>query len=317
MNYLLGLDVGGTKIEAALLKVEGDEIPSVLGKKRIPTDRHLGYEKVISNMATLIEQICNEHDVSISSLKGIGAGLPGTIDPSSQKMLNGNTGIFIGQDFTVDLQKKLNSNIKIYVENDASLFAFAEVFAGVGKSFEIPFEKQIGIGIILGTGCGGGVVLNGNILQGKNGGGAELGHTSLIPDGHSCYCGSFGCAEQYLSGPAIESMYARRIYSQIDKRPASREVFEMLKRHEPMAQAVVHEYKRNLVRFLVNLTNIFNPHYFVLGGGVSNEGIIYDGLEEEVARKSFIKTAAPKILKNKLGDSAGVVGAALLPLIRS
>ena len=333
-EYLLGLDVGGTKIECALIKITnqqskdslnvstskyGNQFAAIIDRQRIPTNRQAGYASVMQNISTLCKDILGKAQVQMDQVSGVGMGMPGAIHPIKQIMQNGNTGIFINQNIALDLQQLLKADVPVYLENDANLFALSEVLCGAGQAFSHSTGKtpylQTAIGIILGTGVGGGIVINEKILQGTNGGGGEIGHTVLYYDGHPCYCGQNGCAEQYLSGPSLEAQFATRIYNDIDKRPSSREIFELYHKKEPQAMASVIQYKKHLVRFLTNLTNIFDPDYFVLGGGVSTQNVIYENLTEELASKIFIKSSKPQVLKNVLGDSSGVIGAAILPLI--
>lgn len=338
MKYIMGIDIGGTKIECALLKItkgdqntetspksfnistvhEEDYHGQILIKERAPTDRLRGYQPVLKTIHDLIMLVCQKSDVNLSKLEGIGIGLPGAVDPKSQCMLNGNTAIFINKDIRADLETILAHKTKMTCENDASLFAFAETLCGAGQQYYkesgTHISQQTCIGIILGTGVGGGIVFKGQILQGRNGGGGELGHTELQAHGHPCYCGRNGCVEQYLSGPGIEAQFASRMYSQIKNHPSAKEIFELAHAHDPVATAIVKQYKKHLTKFMVNLTNVFDPDYLVLGGGVSNQDIIYKELETRIAREAFIPNSKPKVYKNKLGDSSGVIGAAMLVL---
>jgi fructokinase len=143
------------------------------------------------------------------------------------------------------------------------------------------------------------------------GGGGELGHTVLHSNGNSCYCGRLGCAEQYLSGPAIEALYPNK-----NEKLSSKEIFEKAKEGDALCKVTVHAYQENLVQFLTNLTNIFDPHFIVLGGGVSNQDEIRNNIEKKISEKCFLKSFPPKIYKHKFGDSAGVIGALLLPFIQ-
>jgi fructokinase len=327
--FLLGLDVGGTKIECALLKLgersgSGFAVSTAAGKEyhaeiiareRIPTDRHLGYDTVLNNTTALIGSVCEKSGVTLSKIQGLGVGMPGSVDPVDHIMLNGNTAIFIGRDFSSDLKKKLGADFRTAIENDANLFALAEVDCGAGQVFKketgLDIKEHIAIGIIIGTGCGGGIVIKGKILQGKDGGGGELGHTELVTDGHPCYCGRKGCAEQYLSGPGLEALFSSRKYSQISHVKNARDIFELAIADDPIAKAVIQEHKRYLVKFLTNLTNIFNPHYFVLGGGVSLNKSLYENITEMINEHAFLKKASPRVYQHQLGDSSGVIGAAL------
>lgn len=341
-KYLLGMDIGGTKIECAIMEITNEirdpdsacfGVPAdylsndsgrkvyghILSRARVPTDRkNSDYRDILGKIEGLCHQVCKSVDVEFSNVQGVGIGLPGTVDPERKVMLNGNTALFIEKDITKDLNQIFPNEVRIVLDNDASCFALAEVVCGAGQTH---FKKtgrdvlnQIGLGIILGTGCGGGIVINGKVLHGRNGAGGELGHTELITNGHPCYCGKRGCAEQYLSGPGVEAAFASRMYSQIPELPDAKKIFDMALEQEPFAVAIVKQYKGYLGKFLANLTNIFDPDYFVLGGGVSRRKEIYEGLEEVLAENTFADVIRPKVYQHELGDSAGVVGAALLLL---
>jgi fructokinase len=267
-------------------------------------------------MVDLFNVVLSRASVTWQDVEGIGLALPGSIHPSTKKMINGNSGIFIDQPIADDLKKLLKNDIPIELENDASCFALAEAMCGAGQEFaqqtQKPIEQHQAIGIILGTGCGGGLISNGHLHPGAHGGGGEIGHSILISGGHPCYCGRRGCAEQYLSGPAIEAAYASRIYSQIEKRPSAKEIFEKAGESEPIALAIIKDYKKHLVEFLANLHAFYDPDYFVLGGGVSLQSLVYENLESELEKTVFLKGIRPKVFQHRIGDSAGTLGAACL-----
>ncbi len=338
-KYLIGMDVGGTKTECVLFSLlekgqspagleclnlalpnGGNATAAILVRERIPTQRTLPYPTLVEHLRDLIELVLKKGNIKLEDTLGIGIGLPGTIDPATQIMLNGNTKVFIGQNLAQDLARALKASPKICIENDANLFALAEVLGGAGKRYtqetSIPGAEQIGIGIILGTGVGGGIIVRSQIVQGRHGGGGEIGHTNLVNHGYPCYCGKAGCAEQYLSGPGIEAAFHQRLYSQIEKRPNAREIFDLAMQKEPLAVAIVEQYKQYLTAFLAKLSNIFDPDYFVFGGGLSKQDLIYQGLEEALGQATYVPQTKPRIYKHLLGDSAGVVGAAMLLLIR-
>ncbi|NBO39353.1 ROK family protein [bacterium] len=339
--FLMGFDVGGTKIEATLFQMSQSAIKQskkgeafrcahptegllhgeVLARRREPTERHKGYESIVDKMAGLISATCTEAGVALSDLSGVGFGLPGSIDPRTYRMLNGNTMVLVDRDMVNDVRKKANlpAQVPVRAENDANCFALAEALCGAGLEHEkhvgIPVHEQTAVGIILGTGCGGGIVIQGRTLRGARGGGGELGHTILYRDGHQCYCGQSGCAEQYLSGPGLESLMATRHYSQLGNTFLSaKEIFEKAQASDPAALAVVARYKNDLGRFLGSLTSVFDPHYFVLGGGLSLQPSIYEGLSEILANHTFLPNSRVPVYKHQLGDSAGGLGAALLAL---
>ena len=330
---LAGIDIGGTKMEVSLFEVEENladkEFDLFLSNrrlgakkvlaKRIPTERQLGYENVLGRLAGLIKDTVAESGAGFDSLNSIGIGLPGIVNPKTGIMSNGNTGIFIGRDLVNDLKKSLESDIPVSTANDANCFALAEAAAGAGiKYYEetgIDFKDHVGVGVIIGTGCGGGIVIGGQLVVGRNGAGGEIGHYTLVKDGHPCYCGKNGCAEQYLSGVAIEAAYASRIYSQIEGRPNSRKIFEMAQEQEPLAKAVVKQFKKDLASFIANMSNILDADYFVLGGGVSLQPAIYEGIEDLIRTETYTPGYSPRIYQHVLGDSAGGLGAAILPVV--
>ncbi|MCM8535945.1 MAG: ROK family protein [Lentisphaeraceae bacterium] len=331
---LAGIDIGGTKMEVSLFEVADSvnnkefdlhtstkhyEAKKVLSR-RTPTDRHLGYEKVSGNLVQLIRETVESADASLNDLRSIGIGLPGIIDPQTSMMKNGNTGIFIDQDLMGTLKKGLESDIEINIANDANCFALAEAVAGAGVKYQeetgIPIADHIGVGVIVGTGCGGGIIRGGQMLVGRNGTTGEIGHSTLVTNGHTCYCGRRGCAEQYVSGVGIESAYASRIYTQIAERPNARKIFEMAEEQEPLAKAIVKEFKSNLAFFIANLTNILDANYFVLGGGVSLQPEVYKGLADIIRRDTYKPDYSPAVYQNVLGDSAGGIGAAMLSLTK-
>lgn len=332
--YVFGIDIGGTKIEAMLVHFgKSKQVPQnfifeyqdkeyniqegqVCAKKRVSTERHFGYEQIVKKIANLINDVCTESRCTLNNVKGIGLSVPGPVHPETSKITASNTMILAGHDLAADLKKELGLNIPIVMENDANCFALCEVFCGAGleyyKQTKIPVHKQTAIGVILGSGCGGGIVAEGKLLHGSRGGCGEIGHMTLYPDGHPCYCGRRGCAEQYLSAPALEALANTRIYSQIESRPNSKKIFELYDLMDPIALAVVKEYRKSLGFFLGSLTCCLDPHYFVFGGGLSLQDTIYDNLNEEIGRNTYLPKESPQIYKHKIGDSAGAIGASLI-----
>lgn len=333
--YILGFDIGGTKIEAALLyfgekstkshllnfeyqdkkhKIQNGQL---LFKKRVLTERHLGYAQIIKKMAQLAKEVCEEGGCKLKDIKGIGLSVPGPVHPITSKITVSNTMVVAGHKMHEDLKTALKLKIPVHMENDANCFALSEVLCGAGLEFyketKIPVHKQTAVGVILGSGCGGGIVTEGaKLLTGKMGGGGEIGHLTIYPDGHPCYCGRRGCAEQYLCAPALEALANTRLYSQIDARPNALKIFELYKLMDPIALAVVKEYKKNLAYFLGSLTCVLDPHYFVFGGGLSLQDVIYTDLEDEISRNTYLPKESVRVYKHKIGDSAGAIGASLI-----
>jgi len=174
----------------------------------------------------------------------------------------------------------------------------------------------VAIGIILGTGVGGGIIWGGKVLEGRQGGGGEIGHSIFDRFGPYCYCGDRGHTESYLSGGALEIFYQQRRRSSEGNILGAREIFSEAKAGNPQAMGAVAEYKSNMVTFLTNLTNIFDPHYLVFGGGVSLEASIFENLEEKIARRSYNKVS-PRLYPAILGDASGGLGAAFEAFRRS
>lgn len=330
-KFIIGLDIGGTKVEISLFKVSSEQEPDQkvgisfsttelknlvienLLTTRIPTNRDEGYQVVLNRIADQIKKICSDSKIEVSSLYSIGIGLPGSVNPRTGVMLVGNSEIFKDKLIKKDLNKLLEAQLIINCNNDASCFALAEALAGAGQKFRIEsgieIKDQQSIGVILGTGCGGGLIHSGKILDGRFGGGGEIGHTTLISNGHECYCGRKGCAELYLSGPGIANNY-KLDYPKETPLSAS----EIFKSNSKSAKESIQKYKENLLEFLTNISNFYDPDFIVLGGGMSKETEIYLGLEQELKKRIFLPIDAPKVYQHCLTDSAGTIGAAILSL---
>lgn len=322
MEYLLGFDIGGTKTEVSLFRLRNgnsqfkvsykNEITDLelCFSKRMPTASNEGYETYLKNICSLVEATLIENKLDIGSIDGIGLGLPGSVHPESKQMLNGNAKMFIGKDFVSDFSKAINFKNKISANNDASCFALAEALCGAGLKYQeetgIEVKDQQSIGIILGTGCGGGLILKGKIINGAKGGGGEIGHSTLVTNGTPCYCGRLGCAEKYLAGPALEATMGKNL--------GSEEIFKLAESGDSEALKVINNYRELLADFLTNLNNIYDPHYFVLGGGVSKQKLIYQTLEKDLSEKMFVTGIVPRVYQHQLSDSSGGLGAAIMTL---
>lgn len=300
-QYYLGLDVGGTKVEGAIAILDkSTHSISVLAKKRIACIQEI--TQFTESLVELVSDLLSESALAISNLEAIGLALPGTLDPKTKIMLNGNTRFLVGVEFISDLQKRLNTTVPIVAQNDANLFALAEAWGGAGKHYSaskgIPFSEQVVVGITLGTGVGGGFVTQGKILSGAHGSALEVGHIVIHSGGNKCYCGQQGCAETYLSGTAI------------NKKMDSRELFEKARAGAPEVLQMMIDYRLDLVQFMSIINNLFNPHYFVFGGGLSGQDILFEDLKTDLEENIFLsKEYCPDIYINRLGDSAGLFGA--------
>lgn len=291
--FKIGIDLGGTKIEGVLLN--GENV--ILERKRIPTLQEKGYDSIVSRIVGLVEEL----RAKIDGQPTIGIGTPGTISPATGNIRNSNTLCLVGQPLQHDLEKALNH--KVNIANDANCFAVAETLSGAAKGYSTVF------GVIMGTGVGGGIVLNGKAHNGINYIAGEWGHSLLHPGGNSCYCGKKGCVETYISGTALQKRWEqltgeKKIMKEIlatldmDSRDAARQWKE--------------EFIANFGIALSNIINILDPDIIVLGGGVSNTQFLYNEGIEEVKKNIFSEYMNTRIVQHQLGDSAGVIGAALL-----
>ncbi len=310
-KYLLGIDIGGTKMEICFLPLEDNiDISHIVGRCRTHTERDQGYEHALENLAKLIQTEMNHLGLKKEQLQAVGIGLPGTVDPHSGEMVHGNSRIFENRPIKKDLAKVLELSCPFYTANDANCFALAEIKLGAGKKHyeENPSKNQMAIGVILGTGCGGAIIVNGQVLTGANGGG-EIGHHVLHPEGPTCYCGLKGCAESFVSGSGIERLYEAEF-------KASKKAATIFAEYGMNYQSdwAIKKYKEYLELFLINLTNSIDPDFFVLGGGVSKQKIIYEDLEKNLRQRCFYPKTKVRVYQHQLGDSAGVIGAALLGL---
>ncbi len=323
-SFVIGIDIGGTKTECQVFELSNISTPdtffvphksfSTINRKcgkRISTNDSAGYESFVEEVSCLVVSLLDEIQIDGSNLLGIGIGMPGTICPRTGVMLNGNTKMFVGHSFGDDLKSKLPFTSKVGVYNDANCFAIAEAFSGAGHLHSefsgIPEKELSSVGIILGTGVGGGIVLQGKCLVGANGAAGEIGHSTLVHNGVDCYCGRVGCSESYLSGTAIQRIYREKYSESL----SSLEIFSRAKDGEPNCSSIISEYKQNLALLISNLINILDVDFVVCGGGVSNQDLIYEGLEQMVSELSFINNKKFKIYKHQISDSAGVMGAAI------
>ena len=286
--YKLGIDLGGTKVEAILL----DENFNTVQRKRVPTPQN-DYTKILNTISTLAADLLENIDNY-----SIGICTPGAISKKTGLIKNSNTQCLIGKPLKEDLENKLDK--KISMENDANCFAIAESTMGAAKEFDVVF------GMIMGTGVGGGIVIDKKIHQGRTNIAGEWGHHTLHQNGNNCYCGKQGCVETYISGPALEKRW-KELTGKSQNMP------EIIQNPEnPKAKQWKDEFLENFGFGLANVIDILDPDVIVLGGGLSNIDFLYTEGKDSVYSKVFSDLVDTPILKNKLGDSAGVVGAALL-----
>ena len=287
----IGIDLGGTKIEGIFL----DDKFNVIERIRIPTQQEKGYNSIIDSIVSLVNSLKKNSDDLVS----IGVSAPGAISKKTGLIKNSNTRCLIGMPLKEDLEKVLKQ--KIALDNDANCFTMAEATLGAAKEHDVVF------GVIIGTGVGGGIVINGNLHRGRTHIAGEWGHHTLRIDGNKCYCGKLGCVETYISGPALE----KRWTTLTGKTEALSSIIQNIDNTKSGLQWK-KEFLENFAIGLANVIDILDPDVIVLGGGVSNIPFLYDEGRDYVYDKVFSDLVETPILKNQLGDSAGVFGASLL-----
>lgn len=286
----IGIDLGGTKIEGILL----DDKLNVIERKRIPTQQEKGYKSIVNSIASLVNELKTKATDDVT----IGLCTPGAISKKTGLIKNSNTQCLIGMPLQEDLTQILKQEISI--ENDANCFTIAEAILGAAKSYNVVF------GVIMGTGVGGGIVFNQKIHRGRTYIAGEWGHHTLRINGNKCYCGKLGCVETYISGPALEKRWAKLT----GKTESLQSIVQNLDNKE--GQQWKNEFLENFGIGLANVIDILDPDVIVLGGGVSNIPFLYNEGRDSVYDKVFSDLIETPILKNQLGDSAGVFGASLL-----
>jgi fructokinase len=266
-------------------------------RRRVPTAQERGYEAILGTIADLYRGIVVEAG---NPPHTFGIGTPGAISPRTGLMKNANTTCLIGKPLHRDLEALLGRPVRI--ENDANCFALAEALQGTGRGARMVF------GVIMGTGCGGGLAIDGQVWTGRQAIGGEWGHMVLQPDGPPCYCGRRGCVETLISGGGLEKRWR-------EEHGAARRLPDIMADHrrgDAAARAFVGKFLADFGQALANLINALDPDVVVLGGGVSNHAELYTEGVAEVSKRVFSDHFDTPIVKHQLGDSAGVIGAALL-----
>ncbi len=274
--------------------------PETLFRERIATAGEQGYRHVLDRIATLVGTASRETGLAPDR---IGIGTPGTLDPDTGLLRGCNSQHLQHQPFRTDLETLLG--VPVVVENDANCFALAETRLGVVPSLGLPVSTVFGI--ILGTGVGGGLVIDGNLTDGPNRIRGEWGHNHLDDSGGVCWCGRTGCVETILSGPALERYYA-------DAAGQSLALAEIAKAagQDPVATRAMERLVTFFGRGIAGVINLLDPDVIVIGGGVGNIDRLYTDGVAAIHHRLFSPSLKTRIVKPLLGDSAGVIGAALL-----
>ena len=302
-----GVDLGGTKIEIIAL----DEAGLLKYKQRIATPKG-DYQATLQAITDLVL----EADVALNIQGSVGVGIPGSVSHKTGRVKNANSTWLIGQDLQGDLQRKLSRPVEI--ANDANCFALSEATDGAAQGAEVVF------GVIIGTGCGGGVVVNGQILNGVNAIGGEWGHNPLpwsveTDENLDCYCGLTGCNETFLSGSGLEQHYQKRAGLLIEPEqavqppyPTASEIVGLAQQGDELAAQLMDDYYTWLAKGLASVINLLDPDVIVLGGGMSNIETLYTEVPKRWHQWVFSDQVSTKLVAPKFGDSSGVRGAAWL-----
>ena len=292
----VGVDFGGTKIEIAAIDAEN----RVVFRKRTPTPS--AYMDAIEALRRLVDDV-EGAGVAVSR---IGLGHPGSERPDTRRVSGSNTQYLNGALLRDDLEQSLKRPVRL--ANDADCFALAEARAGAGAGCRNVF------GVIVGTGCGGGVVIDGRLLPAASGAGGEWGHSPLPymtaeeRAAPPCWCGAHGCMETWVSGPAIAADYARHTGTTL----STDAIATKAAAGDADAQRALDRAADRLGRGLASIVNVLDPDIVVLGGGVSNIAALYEPTLNTLRKRSFTPEPKTRLVKNALGDSAGVIGAAWL-----
>lgn len=312
--YRIGIDLGGTKIEGVALDAHRNEV----ARRRIDTEAQGGPQHIVARIAGLYAALVNQIDDAPHTL---GIGTPGAISPKTGLLKNSNT-VCLNR---LPLQSMLEAALlhPLRIGNDANCFALAEALQGAGRGHDMVF------GVILGTGCGGGLVIDGRVRSGPQALAGEWGHMVLDPAGDLCYCGARGCVETFISGSGLERRFAQRLAAAQpgnanpavlraaptndvdDAWPASR-IHQGFQAGDPLCAAAMADFFARFGQATANLIAVLDPDIIVLGGGLSHIDALYTHGRAEVAKRVFSDELTTPIVPNQLGDAAGVIGAALI-----
>ena len=299
-DELWGIDLGGTKIEGVILGRQDQA--NVLFRNRVATEADQGYPHILEQVKKLVDMM--EASAGYKPDR-IGFSTPGVLDPKLGTMKNCNTVAMNGQRMKEDLERVLG--LKVELANDADCFALAEARYGVVRE-RFP-DARVVFGVILGTGVGGGIAIDGRAIVGLQGIAGEWGHNYLDDSGGPCYCGKTGCVENVISGPALEKYY----FKETGNRKPLKDIVALAEsKVDPTAQRTMLRLIEFYGKALSVVINILDPDVVVIGGGVGNIDLLYDRGRDAVRKYVFNNRLDTPIVKPSLGDSAGVFGAAVL-----
>ncbi len=313
MKYYIGIDLGGTNIKAGVVNENYEIISKATTKTMLPRPA----EEICADMAKVSLEAMEQAGLKLENIESIGIGTPGTANSETGIIEYSNNLGFLNLPVVELMQKYINK--PFYVENDANAAAYGEFIAGAAKG------ANDAVCITLGTGVGGGIIINGKIYSGFNFAGAEIGHTVIDPNGPECTCGRKGCFEVFSSATGLVRMTKEAMLedkasvmwqmNEEDGKVSARTAFNAMRAGDRAGKAVVDKYIRYLACGITNTINIFQPDILCIGGGVCNEGDpLLLPLKELVAKEIYTKNSAKntEIVIAKLGNDAGIIGAAFL-----
>lgn len=288
----IGIDLGGTKTEGIVM----DKTGATLLRERRPTPNAASYGAILDVVTEMIREL------ELESGKGcrIGVGTPGAISVRTGCMKNCNTTILNGRPLKQDLEQRLGRTIRL--ANDANCFALSEATDGAARDYPIVF------GVIMGTGVGGGVIIDKRVHVGPQRIAGEWGHNILESNGPACYCGKRGCVETFISGPGLSRDYR----DNAGKDLSAQEIIDLAAQGEPRAEAATQRFLDRFGRAMASLINVLDPDAVVIGGGLSNIDRLYGEGRDRVTQHVFSDEFVTPLLRNMHGDSSGVRGAAQL-----
>lgn len=310
--YYLGVDLGGTNIAVGLLNEDG----KMIFKDTVSTLKERHADEIIKDMANLCIRILQQNNIDIKKLHSVGIGSPGVCDYENTTIVYSNNIKF--ENYEIGKEFKKHLNVPVYLDNDANCAAYGESISGACKN------TKNSVTITLGTGVGSGVIVNGQILRGFNGGAGEIGHHVIVVDGEQCTCGRKGCFESYCSATALirdiltailknpDCLLAKAIENNHSKINA-KIVFDMADKGDEVSKILIDNYIKFLAEGLVNIINIFQPEVIAIGGGIAAQGEkMLKPVRAMVKERCYANILETKIVEAELSNDAGIIGAAFL-----
>lgn len=309
MRYCMGVDVGGTSVKLGLFETEG----KLLDKWEIPTRKENHGEQILPDVAASILKKLEERKIRREDVAGVGMGIPAPVDSEGVVQQTANVG-WGYKEVTRELSELLDG-MRVEAGNDANVAAMGEMWLGAGRG-----EKNV-VMVTLGTGVGGGVIVNGHMIVGQHGAGGEIGHICVNREEEDvCGCGLHGCLEQYASATGIAKLARKALSGEHEEtvlhgEPSAKDVFDAVKAGDALATRIADEFGRYLGAALASLAVVVDPAVFVIGGGVSKAGpVLIPFVEKEFQKRVFFANKDTKIVLAELGNDAGICGAARLIL---